>query len=227
LKECKRFRDDNGGEKHVSWYHGNISCVLSIIFYSHSINGSRCNLPVIIHLNLLSVSFGIIFAKMNMQKHYLLLISAQLTFKKFIMKTKYVFILAIIIFAFTGCDTKDSFVDLETGKTITVVKDSTSGYMINAETKQPVEIYVNTATHDTIYGRTGKVINNLVARSSDGKFTYHDHSEMKVTDGGSEIKVESDADYKKKVEKDGDVKIKDGDTKIKIEADGDKKIKKD
>ncbi len=143
------------------------------------------------------------------------------------MKTNYVSIVAIIIFAFTGCDNKDTYVDLETGKTITVVKDSTTGHMINAETKEPVGIYVNTATNDTIYGRTGKVINNLVVKSPDGKYTYKDESEIKVSTGGSEVKVNSDDDdYKKKVEKDGDIKIKDGDTKIKIEADGEKKVKR-
>ena len=148
------------------------------------------------------------------------------------MKTIYVSLLAAISFVcFTGCDDKETFVDLETGKTITVVKDSATGYMINAETKQPVGIYVNTKTNDTIYGRTGKVINNLVVKTPDGKFTYMDDSEIRVESGDTKIKVEGDGsgdgDYKKKVEKDGDVKIKDGDTKIKIESDGDKKIKKD
>ena len=151
------------------------------------------------------------------------------------MKKMYVFILAGITFVyFTGCDNKDQYVDLETGKTITVVKDSTTGYMVNAETKEPVGIYVNTSTHDTIYGRTGKVINNLVIKHPDGRFTYEADGEIKVTDGDSKMKVEADGDYKikegdykKKVEEDGDIKIKDGDTKIKIEADGDKKVKSD
>ena len=149
------------------------------------------------------------------------------------MKRKYVFILSIIAFAgFTGCDSKDTYVDLETGKTITVVKDSTTGYMVNADTREPVGIYVNTATHDTIYGKTGKVINNFVVKHPDGKFTYQGDDEIKITDGDSKIKAEADGDYKikdgdykKKVEEDGDIKIKDGDTKIKIEEDGDKKVK--
>ena len=141
------------------------------------------------------------------------------------MKTICICFVAAITFAcFTGCDNKETFVDLETGKTITVVKDSTTGYMINAETKQPVGLYVNTKTNDTIYGRTGKVINNLVIKTPDGKYTYTDESEIKVKVEGD---GSGDGDYKKKVDGDGDVKIKDGDTKIKIEADGDKKIKKD
>lgn len=144
------------------------------------------------------------------------------------MKNYYGSFLAIILFALASCDNKDTVVDLETGKKITVVKDSTTGHMINAETKQPVGIYVNTATDDTIYGRTGKVINNLVVKSPDGKYTYRDETEIKVSTGGSKVKVNSDDDdYKKKVEKDGDVKIKDGDTKIKIDADGKRKVKRD
>jgi hypothetical protein len=146
------------------------------------------------------------------------------------MKTKSFFILALSISAFSSCDNKETFVDLETGKEITVTTDSATGYMINAETKEPVGIYVNNKTHDTIYGRTGKVINNLVIKNTDGKFSYADDTEIKVKDEGATIKVTTDGngddDYKKKVEKDGDVKIKDGDTKIKIE-DGKKKIKRD
>ena len=87
--------------------------------------------------------------------------------------------------------------------------------MINSETKEPVDIYVNTTTHDTIYGRTGKVINNSITRHEDGTYTYEADGEMKVTD----------SDYKKKVQDDGDIKIKDGDTKIKIEKDGETKVK--
>ena|SRR5687767_13907628 len=149
------------------------------------------------------------------------------------MKKMYVFILAVITFAcFTGCDNKDNYVDLETGKTITVEKDPTTGYMVNAETKEPVGIYVNTATHDTIYGKTGKVINNFVVRHPNGKFTYRENGEVQVTDGDSKMKAEADGDYKikegdykKKVDEDGDIKIKDGDSKIKIDGDGDKKVK--
>lgn len=153
------------------------------------------------------------------------------------MKTKIFFLVSSIAFVFTtGCDNdKEKIVDLETGKTITVVKDSTTGYMINTETREPVQLYVNTSTNDTIYGRTGKVVNNLVVRTPDGKYTYMDDSEIEVSTGGSSSgstggtsggSGSGDGDYKMKVEKDGDIKIKDGDIKIKIE-DGKKKVKKD
>ncbi len=137
-----------------------------------------------------------------------------------------------VLAAFTACDTKDSYVDLSTGEKVDLVEDSTTGRMVNAETKEPVKIYVNTGTHDTIYGPTGKVINNEVVKTSDGKYVYKDDEmKIKTTDTDTKIKIDEngddDVDYKKKVEKDGDIKIKDGDTKIKIEADGETKIKKD
>ncbi len=149
------------------------------------------------------------------------------------MKTASVFILTVIILVFfIGCDSKDSsYVDLETGNTINVEKDSTTGYMINTETRKPVGIYVNTKTKDTIYGKTGKVINNFVVKHPDGRFTYRG-DDVKITDGDSKLKAEGDGDYKvkegdykKKVEEDGDIKIKDGNTKIKINENGDRKVK--
>lgn len=123
-------------------------------------------------------------------------------------------------------DNNHRYVDLETGKRINVVKDSVNGYMVNADTKEPVIIYVDTETKDTIYGKTGKVINNHVIKTGEGKYKYVSNDDMKSQDDES-YKMK-DGDYKKKVEKDGDVKIKDGDTKVKIDGeDGEKKVKKD
>jgi hypothetical protein len=149
------------------------------------------------------------------------------------MKINLIFSSVAITCMLVGCVDKDNYVDLNTGKTITLKKDSATGYMVNTETNEPVTLYVNTNTHDTIYGRTGKVINNAVVKTGDGKYTYQADGDIKVTDkDGSSLKVEpdgdykiKDGDYKKKVEKDGDIKIKDGDTKIKIE-DGEKKVKR-
>lgn len=147
--------------------------------------------------------------------------------KNFILAATCVF----LAFAFSGCsDQDDHYVDLETGKHITVVKDSTKGIMVNKETNEPVGIYVDTKTKDTIYGKTGAVINNHVIHSEDGKYTYADadNNSVKVkTEADGDYKVK-EGDYKKKVEKDGDVKIKDGDTKVKVDAeDGEKKVKND
>ena len=113
----------------------------------------------------------------------------------------------------TACK-QDRFYDLTAGRYIEVEKDET-GRVINTATNEPVYMYVDTKTKDTIYGRTGEVINGHVYVTSDGKYKYDGDDEYKVKYG----------DYKKKVDGD-EVKIKDGDTKIKIE-DGEKKVKKD
>ena len=110
---------------------------------------------------------------------------------------------------------KGRYVDLRTGEKIEIEKDPQTGTWINKETDKPVYIYVDTKTHDTIYGASGKVINGYVVKTEDGKYKYEADDEYKVKYG----------DYKKKVDGD-EVKIKDGDTKIKIE-DGEKKVKKD
>lgn len=150
------------------------------------------------------------------------------------MKIKLLFSAALLTLILQACVDKDSYVDLNTGKTITVEKDSETGFMVNKETGEPVTLYVNTSNNDTIYGKTGKVVNNAIIKTGDGKYTYQADGDLKVTDNdGNSLKVEGDGDYKikdgdykKKVEKDGDVKIKDGDSKIKIE-DGEKKVKND
>ncbi|MEO8110101.1 MAG: hypothetical protein ABI594_08720 [Ginsengibacter sp.] len=129
-----------------------------------------------------------------------------------------------------SCADKDHrYIDLETGKYVDLVKDSTNGRMVDADTREPVVIYVDTQTKDTIYGKTGKVINGNLTKTNDGKYKY-----IATEDGLDKVKTDDDAykikdgDYKKKVEKDGDVKIKDGDTKIKVDGEtGEKKIKKD
>lgn len=139
--------------------------------------------------------------------------------KRFILVVSGIFITSF----FMSCaDQNAHYIDLETGKHITVAKDSTNGVMVNKETGEPVAIYVDTDTKDTIYGKTGKVINNHVIKTEDGKYSYD------AQDNEPESYKIKDGDYKKKVEKDGDVKIKDGDSKVKVDGDnGNKKEKKE
>ena len=127
----------------------------------------------------------------------------------------------LISFGLISCfGNNQRYIDLETGKHIAIVKDSTNGAMVNADSREPVVIYVDTQTGDTIYWKTGKIINNHVIKTEDGKYKY--------VSTDTKIETNEDGDYKKKVEADGDVKIKDGDTKIKIDGEnGEKKVKKD
>ena len=133
-----------------------------------------------------------------------------------------------------SCESEGRYIDLESGNRVEVEKDSETGYMVNAETHKPLYIYVDTKTNDTIYGRTGNVVNGKVALNN-GKWEYDADGDFKYTDGDYKLKVEADGDYKikdgdykKKVETDGDIKIKDGYTKIKIDGEtGEKKVKND
>jgi len=113
---------------------------------------------------------------------------------------------------FTACK-RERYYDLTAGKYINLEKDEKTGKMVNTKTHEPVYIYVDRETRDTIYGATGDVVNGHVVKTSDGKYDIDDEYKIKY------------GDYKKKVEGD-EVKIKDGDKKIKIE-DGEKKVKKD
>ncbi len=139
-----------------------------------------------------------------------------------------------------ACSQQKGYVDVNTGETIKLEKDPETGYMINTESGKPVYIYVDRSKGDTIYGRTGKVINTKVVKSSSGKYEYRgdggytyingdykkkvdDDGSYKIKDGDYKMKMDEDGsykikhgDYKKKVDEDGNIKIKDGDTKIKI-----------
>jgi hypothetical protein len=119
---------------------------------------------------------------------------------------------------------KADYIDLRTGKTIEVDKDPVTGVYVNRQTKEPVYIYVDTKKKDTIYGKTGAVINGHVVKRGD---TYMYDDDLIGWDDSidKESKYKS-GDYKEKIEADGDVKIKDGDKKTKIDGEtGEKKVK--
>jgi len=124
-------------------------------------------------------------------------------------------LVAILISAVLfGCS-RGRYVNLASGDHVMLEKDKTTGLMVDKNTHEPVYMYVDTKTHDTIYGATGQVINGHVVKTEDGKFKYDGEEDYKIKYG----------DFKKKVEG-SEVKIKSGDKKIKIE-DGEKKVKKD
>lgn len=121
---------------------------------------------------------------------------------------------AAALLSATGCKENARYVDPNTGRNLALVKDESTGLLVDEETKKPVYIYVDTETKDTVYGPTGKVINGQV-KLEEGKYKY------------AELEIKGD-DYKMEVEKDGDIKIKDGDTKTKIDGEtGEVKTKKD
>jgi hypothetical protein len=130
------------------------------------------------------------------------------------MKHTLMLVIGAAILSSTGCKENARYVDPNTGRTLSLVKDESTGLMVDEETKKPVYIYVDTETKDTIYGPTGKVINGQVILDG-GQYKY------------AEFKIKGD-DYKMEVEKDGDITIKDGDNKTKVEGEtGEKKTKID
>ncbi|HEY0731093.1 MAG TPA: hypothetical protein VGD33_01640 [Chitinophagaceae bacterium] len=129
------------------------------------------------------------------------------------------FSIAMVAGLVSCSDTRDRYVDLRTGKTIELEKDDNTGLMVDATTKQPVYIYVDTRKNDTIYGKTGEVINGHVIVNNNNEYVYEKDFQP--------YEVKGD-DYKVEVEKDGDIKIKDGDSKLKIDGEtGEKKVKND
>jgi hypothetical protein len=116
---------------------------------------------------------------------------------------------ALIALASCKDQTKSAYYDLNKGKSVDLAADEKTGRLIDAETNEPIYIYVNKGTKDTILGSTGQVINGHVIESN-GKYIY---AEVKVDEGEYKIK---DRDYKEKMEKDGDLKIRDDDSKTKV-----------
>jgi hypothetical protein len=142
-----------------------------------------------------------------------------------------------------SCQTKDArYIDLNTGEAVALEKDEQSGLLVDTATGKTVALYVDTKTKDTVWGKTGKVVNGQIQRNKDGDgdyvYVYMDVDrpvESNLNNDG-ETKVESEngayeiknGDYKKEVEKDGDIKIKDGNKKIKIDGEtGERKVKYD
>lgn len=131
----------------------------------------------------------------------------------------------LLTIAWACSDSKDRYIDLSTGKAIEVEKNDSTGFMVNKKTGEPLYIYVDTKKKDTIYAKTGEVINGHVVLGEDKKYVYDGDEKLKLDDGNVQYK---DGDYKMEVEKDGDVKIKNGDNKVKIEGEtGERKVKKD
>ncbi len=146
-----------------------------------------------------------------------------------------VFYLAFTIVLVSCNSRNDRYMNLNTGEYVDMRTDTTSGLMVNATSGAPVEIYVDTRSHDTIYGKTGKIVNGRVTRLESGKWEVKNNGgEFKVVNGDDKIKIESNESKTKngnvttKVEKDGDIKIEDGHKTIKIDGKtGKRKVKKD
>jgi hypothetical protein len=142
-------------------------------------------------------------------------------------KMMFVVSLGSMIGLLSACsESKARYVDLATGNAIELEKDAMTGLMVNKETGEPVYMYVDTKNKDTIYGKTGKVINGHIVVKADKTYKYDEDEKLEISNSGN---VEyKDGNYKVEVEKDGDTKIKNGDKKVKIDGEtGERKVKND
>ena len=114
------------------------------------------------------------------------------------MKTTILMFAAVVALGFTACNNAESrYLDLSTGENVELEKDEKTGLMVNAETGEPVKIYVDTRSKDTIWGTTGEVINGYVVRTEDGEWKYKG-DDYKVKVDGDEYKAKYGDDYKVK-----------------------------
>ena len=108
------------------------------------------------------------------------------------------------------------YVDLKTGQPVDLYYDSKKKKTYSASNDEPVDLYVNVATGDTIYGEGRYVVNNYIVKTEDGKYKL-DNKKVKID--GDEIKIK-EGNKKFKMSAD-EMKIKDGDTDTKIKTDAD------
>jgi hypothetical protein len=113
------------------------------------------------------------------------------------------------------------YVDLKTGQPVELYYNSKKKRTYSESTNEPVDLYVNVATGDTVYGQGRYVVNNYIVKTEDGTYKL-DNKRIKID--GDDIKIK-DGDKKFKME-DGEIKIKDGDVKMKADAD-ESKLKTD
>jgi hypothetical protein len=59
------------------------------------------------------------------------------------------------------------YLDLRTKKEVIVRIDTVKGEVVNSETDEPIDLFVEPVKHDTIYGQTGSVVNNYIIHDND------------------------------------------------------------
>ena len=105
------------------------------------------------------------------------------------------------------------YVNLNTGEKVNIISDPVTGIAIDQSTQQPVELYYNPSTNDTLY-QSGMKVNSLLIKEREGKYRLDD---TKIKIDGDEIKIKDDSS---KIKIDGDeMKIKSSDGKVKVDGD--------
>ena len=119
-----------------------------------------------------------------------------------------------------------TYVDLNTGETISVYYDTLKWVTVNKVTTMPVDWYVikytDRADYDTVHGVSGIIANGMVVKTDAG-WAFDDN---KVKWDGNELKMKDRYGRKVKWEA-GEMKIKDWNSKYKSEKGDDTKFKQE
>ncbi|MCW3117814.1 MAG: hypothetical protein JWM28_1896 [Chitinophagaceae bacterium] len=109
------------------------------------------------------------------------------------------------------------YLDLRTNKQITVRIDTVQGRIVNYETDEPVDLFVDPTKKDTIYGQTGSVVNNYIIKEDNGSYRVDTVriNTIEVHTVPPEPTNETGQRTKTKI-KDGEEKVKTGRDKTKI-----------
>lgn len=108
------------------------------------------------------------------------------------------------------------YVDLNTNKEVSVRVDTSLGEIVNDETNEPLDLFVEPRTHDTIYAVTGTVVNNYIIHDSTGTMRV---DTIRLASMGTTTPAQTEGDgvgkikYKEKAN--GKTKYKDDNEKIK------------
>ena len=153
------------------------------------------------------------------------------------MKRIYLGLMAGLALMACNRNTDARYLDINTGDSLAIMRDSATGAYVDAQTGKPTSaIFVDTRSRDTIYGPSGKVVNGYVQKDDHGVWVVKENGdELKAkAEDGSKVKSEGDeykeksGSYTRKVDGDGDVKIETGNKTIKIDGEtGERKVKKD
>ena len=108
-------------------------------------------------------------------------------------------------------DTK--YIDLKTNKEVKISIDTTQGMLVNDETNEPIDLFVEPMTHDTIYALTGTIVNNALIHDESGAVRV-DTVKIKTIAIPENPAPEPAGKFKEK-QSDTKIKYKDEDVKIK------------
>ncbi len=106
------------------------------------------------------------------------------------------------------------YIDLRTHKEVTVRIDTVRGQIVNSETNDPIDLFVEPDTHDTIYGMTGSIVNNDLIHDPSGDIKV-DTVKINAPEPATTTPAAQDDENYKEKRTANKTKIKTDDVKIK------------